>query len=35
VLALPHLDSNDAAFAADVMSAASAQPEMPEALAWD
>ena len=35
VLALPHLDSNDTAFAADVMAAASAQPEMPEALSWD
>jgi hypothetical protein len=35
VLALPHLDSNDTAFAADVMAATSGQPEMPEALSWD
>jgi antitoxin (DNA-binding transcriptional repressor) of toxin-antitoxin stability system len=32
---LPHLDSNDTIFAADVMDAASAQPEMPEATSWD
>jgi antitoxin (DNA-binding transcriptional repressor) of toxin-antitoxin stability system len=32
---LPHLDSNDTAFASDIMAAASAQPEMPKALSWD
>jgi antitoxin (DNA-binding transcriptional repressor) of toxin-antitoxin stability system len=32
---LPHLDSNDTTFAADVITAASEQPEMPEALSWD
>lgn len=32
---LPHLDSNDQAFAADIMAAAKAQPSMPEALSWE
>jgi hypothetical protein len=32
---LPHLDSSDTTFVADVMAAAGVQPEMPEALSWD
>jgi antitoxin (DNA-binding transcriptional repressor) of toxin-antitoxin stability system len=32
---LPHLDSSDVTFAADVVAAAGARPEMPEALSWD
>ena len=32
---LPHLDSNDTTFTADVIGAAAVQPEMPEALSWD
>lgn len=32
---LPHLDSSDQTFAADVMVAAKAQPTMPEALPWE
>jgi len=32
---LPHLDSSDTAFEADVIAAASSQPSMPEALSWE
>ncbi|MDZ4183666.1 MAG: hypothetical protein U1D97_01650 [Desulfuromonadales bacterium] len=32
---LPHLDSNDQTFTADVMAAVNAQPSMPEALSWE
>ncbi len=32
---LPHLDSSDTAFEADVMAAANLQPAMPEALSWE
>lgn len=32
---LPHLDSSDTAFAADVIAAVNAQPSMPEALPWE
>lgn len=32
---LPHLDSNDTTFAADVIAAAGEQPEMPEEQSWD
>ena len=32
---LPSLDSSDKKFEADVMSTASSQPAMPEALSWD
>ena len=32
---LPHLDSGDTAFEADVMTAASSQPSMPEAMSWE
>ena len=32
---LPHLDSSDKEFEADVMSAANSQPSMPEALSWE
>jgi antitoxin (DNA-binding transcriptional repressor) of toxin-antitoxin stability system len=32
---LPHLDSSDTAFEADVLAAASSQPSMPEAVSWE
>jgi len=32
---LPHLDSTDKEFEADVMAAANAQPSMPEAMSWE
>ena len=32
---LPHLDSSDTAFEADVMAAAHSQPSMPEAQTWE
>lgn len=32
---LPHLDSNDTAFEADVMAAAKLQPSMPESVSWE
>jgi antitoxin (DNA-binding transcriptional repressor) of toxin-antitoxin stability system len=32
---LPHLDSSDKEFEADVMAAANSQPAMPEALSWE
>jgi len=35
VQTLPHLDSSDSAFEADVIAATSSQPEMPEALSWE
>ncbi len=35
VRTLPHLDSADAAFEADVIAAANLQPSMPEALSWE
>jgi len=35
VQSLPHLDSNDTAFEADVIAASSSQPPMPEALPWE
>lgn len=35
VRALPHLDSSDTSFAADVMAAATSQPAMPEAISWE
>ncbi|MBI2355203.1 MAG: type II toxin-antitoxin system Phd/YefM family antitoxin [Deltaproteobacteria bacterium] len=33
--ALPHLDSSDMSFEADVMAAANSQPSMPKALSWE
>ena len=35
VRSLPHLDSTDTAFSADVIAAADSQPAMPEALSWE
>jgi antitoxin (DNA-binding transcriptional repressor) of toxin-antitoxin stability system len=35
VPAFPHLDRSDTSFEADVISAASSQPSMPEALSWE
>jgi len=35
VQTLPHLESSDSTFEADVMSAANSQPSMPEALTWE
>lgn len=32
---LPHLDSNDSTFAADVMAAIDSQPSLSEALSWE
>ncbi len=32
---LPHLDSSDTAFEADVLSSADSQPSMPEARSWE
>lgn len=32
---LPHLDSSDTAFEADVLSAADSQPSMPKARSWE
>ena len=35
VQTLPHLDSSDTTFEADVMAAANSQPSMPESLSWE
>jgi len=35
VQTLPHLESSDSTFEADVMTAANSQPSMPEALSWE
>jgi antitoxin (DNA-binding transcriptional repressor) of toxin-antitoxin stability system len=35
VLAFPHLYRSDTSFEADVITAASSQPSMPEALSWE
>lgn len=35
VQGFPHLDRSDTSFEADVISAASSQPSMPEALSWE
>jgi antitoxin (DNA-binding transcriptional repressor) of toxin-antitoxin stability system len=32
---IPHLDSSDKEFEADVMAAADSQPSMPEAVSWE
>ena len=32
---LPHLDSSDTGFEADVMAATNLQPAMPEAMSWE
>ena len=35
IRALPHLDSSDTAFEADVMAATNFQPAMPGAMSWE